>query len=369
MNDYNTFSCHTIELRQKLSPSEWQVAFKVNLTKEHIPESYKSKGYEYFYWNFLREKGVRIYFYRPIRKKEFFEMGIKLVINPRILIGDKDYIGIFEPTEYNIERLFEGLAKIPYELKLDKVFHYEWFNNVGNILNFRIHQIDFCINHKFESPYIADTYIKLLKRGNKTKNMAEDSYFDNNCNKFKKYKNFVGFKGKSFEIAAYNKQEQLLDHKKYFPEECIDEADGIVRFEIKVKREKIRRMLKSSDNIYVSELEKMFNNIGYTSQCEFSRYIKILFGKGDYYTMEKAVEIIRRNVKEKYHKDMINFLSLVSEKRSLWKAKAELTDTNRLDKILKQFKNVKLNPVTVPIRWVNYDRNISFKNVFDILEL
>lgn len=88
---------------------------------------------------------------------------------------------------------------------------------------------------------------------------------------------------------AYNKQEQLLEHKKYFSEECIDEADGIVRFEIKVKREKIRRMLKSYDDIYLSELGKMFNNIGYTSQCEFSRYIKILFGNGYYYTMKKLL--------------------------------------------------------------------------------
>ena len=113
----------------------------------------------------------------------------------------------------------------------------------------------------------------------------------------------------------------------------------------------------------------MFTNIGYRSQCEFSRYIKILFGKGDYYTMEKAVEIITKNVKEKYHKDMVDFLKSVSEKRSLWKAKAEITDVNNLDKILRQFNKIKLNPITIPIRWVNYDKNITFENVFDTLEL
>lgn len=77
---------------------------------------------------------MRLYFHE---NEEGLPPNIRLIINPRILIGDLSYTGIFEKNNENWIKLFLNLVNILKELDSDY-----------SIESFTVSRIDLCVNLK-----------------------------------------------------------------------------------------------------------------------------------------------------------------------------------------------------------------------------
>ena len=90
---------------------------------------------------------------------------------------------------------------------------------------------------------------------------------------------------------------------------------------------------------------------------EIKKCIEKLFKKGRYFTVEDAVKWLSLCVQDgiikgKTKDNMVEFLHLVSDKRSYAEAIKECHDYKILEN---KFENerINLNPVTIPVRWID----------------
>ena len=144
------FSIHTIELKKQITYS---------MLRDLKALEYKnSQGSYRFYYDeahriYISERyknvGVRLYFHE---NEEGLQPHIRLIINPRILIGDISYTGIFEKTNENWIKLFLNLDNILNELGSDY-----------SIESFTVSRIDLCVNLKANLRDI-NTTMRLIRK-------------------------------------------------------------------------------------------------------------------------------------------------------------------------------------------------------------
>ena len=85
-----------------------------------------------------------------------------------------------------------------------------------------------------------------------------------------------------------------------------------------------------------------------------SDYYKKVIGKGDWYTLSTAIQIIKsKGFNSQKEQHLINALKDVSRCRSLAKAKAScpIEKIGTFTRTLKELENLNINPVTIPREW------------------
>ena len=85
-----------------------------------------------------------------------------------------------------------------------------------------------------------------------------------------------------------------------------------------------------------------------------SSYYEKVIGKGDWYTLSEAVQIIQsKNFNSQREQRYIDTLKYVSQCRSLAKAKASYQGNELLafKQTLKELADLNINPVTIPREW------------------
>ena len=72
---------------------------------------------------------------------------------------------------------------------------------------------------------------------------------------------------------------------------------------------------------------------------------------GNFYKMDKAVEVVRKEVKNTVlRRKMLRLLMLIPEKKSLYLAQKTMNCSRDMNKIMEEFANINLSPVTLSKR-------------------
>ena len=337
------YSLHTIEFKKTITTNDYSRAFY--FLKRHKSKFYPStKDGRFWQSDIFIELGIRTFLRHDDVQYPYSE--VKFVVNPRLALGDTGYIGIFEPSIENIQNFIFVMNNCLKKIKLNRLTEYHCGKEREvkcSINDFTVSRLDLCVNYTFPTQDIADTYLKLMRQGHWYHFLNDKTTYDKVGKRQKKYPNAIVLNAKTFSISIYSKKDQMIDQIHYF-KEIPPQAEGLLRFEIQLTQSKINYIMRQNLCDSLSDLLEQISSISFS---EFRRYMKGLFLKGDYVTLAKAKAWVT-NAYPKHALEIINFLKLVSVRRSLDTAIAEYEAKElRYDKILRRLNKIMVNPVTL----------------------
>lgn len=325
---------------------------------------------------------------------EFKPCSIKAVINPKVLVGEKNYI-VAADAGYleDVERIFNQEAgKI--SAKLAGFNHYS-LNRLDYCINFDISELKPCCSPEL-TKQLPKIIMSLIKRGDIPDHFKEE-YSEN-----EKYQFYL--KSKSVVVNCYWKHDEL--HRNFTDCKDLEKSYDIIRFEIQFKYPKvftassdIRKKRKCQILILEEEMEKQgFGDFSETQSKLVEREQKRLFEmlmnsarsdkavimeamfsdercsetitnyfykivkRGDYYTFDGAIKIIESKV-SKWEKviRLKNALQMVRDYGGVAKVKAKLQGkkVEEFRMSLRELAKLEINPVTIPEEWrISYIPNL-----------
>ncbi len=301
-----------------------------------------------------------------IRKSEwsndFFDYIIEATINPKILAGINDYLTA--ATYNDIDLASDNFNKISQ--KISPLLH--------SFSDYRISRIDYCVNFSLDEfiPELDPTQImNFIKRSDIPPHYEEWMEYDKTAHRMKSKPESFYLKSKSVNINCYSKYLQLLNKSEENVEnghdpidpKILDASRNIYRFEVQCKYHKIYSMSKEAEkagdhsrNKYKSLLDPIL------CVTIISNYYNKVIGKGDWYTLSTAIQIIKsKGFNSQKEQHLINALNDVSRCRSLAKAKAScpIEKIGTFTRALNQLETHNINPVTIPREWhIEYIPNL-----------
>lgn len=284
--------------------------------------------------------GLCIYI-REIKKNKYIYHKLYYRINPRRIMDDNDYVGLFDASESDemLSRLDRLLSEI----------------GVPTVNECSLNRIDFCCNALLDSPEEVDLYIKLLKRGRELKKYTVQKFYDKKAKRRIISENGITYKGNNdVNIVFYNKQREMKQQK--LPADDIEYLNRIIRIEIQCRRQKVLRICKKYKIDNVREFLKRSDDIGIDI---FKKYTGLFCGRGDFFKGKKIDKIIdKASFKNKTKSLMKELAGLSAKHSSLDTAVCELSKkygAKKTEKVLRQFDKLKVSPVVIPRR-CEYDR-------------
>lgn len=286
--------------------------------------------------------------------RDFYGFNTYMVdatINPKMMGGMHNYItaATYDDMEAVITNFNLEASKISPLLK--DFYHYT------------LTRIDYCVNFDLEELLgncNPELIMDLIKRGNIPHSYTEWTDYDKTAHRRKSKSGSFYLINNSVNINCYSKYIQLLELSKIniekeaepIPPTTLDAARNILRFEVQYKYHKVYMISKEADvsgNHCHNKYESLFSH----EYCidAVSSYFNKVIGKGDWYTLQNAINIIRlHDFNNQKEKRLIDALQLVNQCRSVAKAKKTLQacDLKGFKKTLKELSALNINPVTIP---------------------
>lgn len=264
--------------------------------------TYRSEKEIFIYYKNPEPKGIR-YSYITKSNLLFIIVNPKEVLNKFKIIND-DYSSVVEAIEISINK--ELLNKIDFE-------------------NLNLSRIDY--KKDIVTDYI-DIYIDILKK-------LDYKY---RKKKRKTYETSVHYKGASYNLNLYNKEQERIDKDKLNE---LDKYLKTLRLEIQV----MRPYLKACVNKYglTIELKNFFDNC--MRLILFEQLLEPLVYRGDYFTIEESEKIL----KEKYTLNMAN--KLINFQKSIYSSDVSTVkkyyNRNTFRSYKKKLEEVGINPIII----------------------
>ena len=215
-----------------------------------------------------------------------------------------------------------------------------YFNGKYSINDFQLSKMVLVTDIDVVSCERVTAYLKVMNKIGKVKgySMTKSEYLDKH--------NYFGLVGNSngIEFSVYNLKEIIrLSQKKM---DSVIKAASIIRVEVGVVKPKaIQTYLNSTgmQDCLVELLQKR--------QDIFLDIFTKIIPFGNFYKMDKAVEIVRKEVKNiVLRRKMLRLLMLIPEKKSLYLAQKTMSCSRDMNKIMEEFANINLSPVTLSKR-------------------
>ncbi len=280
---------------------------------------------------------------------------VDATINPKFLAGIHDYLtaATYSDMKLAIRRFNLESGRISSLLR--------------TFDDYKITRVDYCANiclDEFVSGCDPELFMNLIRRSNVPHHYKERLVYDKTEHRMKSEPGSFYLINHSVNINYYSKYMQLQGRSKEniekgfdpVPQETLDAARDIFRFEVQFKYPKINALSR--------EIEKSGNHgrnkyifLLTPTVCRnvISDYYKKVIGNGDWYTLHEAVDIIKsKHFNIQKEKRLIDALLLVNQCRSVVIAKAvypngTLADSFKLS--LKELSDLGINPVTIPRSW------------------
>ncbi|MCL2199095.1 MAG: hypothetical protein FWB80_09245 [Defluviitaleaceae bacterium] len=334
---------HTIETNLKLTSREY------NYYKEVLYENSKGKSRIYkqignngqnliLHCELLKSNGIHIKL-AHFSNNDFSHFFLILIVNPKRVLGNEDFISVTH--ESDLTMLYAKINNYLNEIGINAPFEY-----------FSIERIDYCYNYAFLDELVSSRFMELLKKGALLNDFEIPTYYSNVQKRRLRPEDAIYARNGSVTINIYNKHAQML---KCYPYEgnCLDEYRGILRFEIQCNRPKVRGMRYSNG---LPDMNAFHWMTEYFSEKTLLFYVKKIFCKGDFWTLQQARQIVQcNNFRDSTKYAMIYLLDESNKKRSLSKALdnmlAEGFHPDYLSRLLKKFDDINVNPVTIPTNW------------------
>ena len=309
-----------------------------------------------------KDRGIRWCIRESKGVFNFFDYMVEATINPKILSGVIDYLTAATYNDIDLAAAnFNEISK-----KISPLLH--------SFSDYRITRIDYCVNISLDEFFLECDpmqIMNLIKRSDIPHHYEEWMKYDNISHRMKSRPESFYLKSNSVTINYYSKYLQLLNksqkkEKKGYPpinQEILDASRNIYRFEVQCKYHKIYSMsqkAKEAGNRSINKYKSLLDPI--LCVTIISNYYNKVIGKGDWYTLSTAIQIIKSkcfNSQKEQH--LINALKDVSRCRSLVKAKEScpIEKIGTFTRALNQLETLNINPVTIPREWhIEYIPNL-----------
>ena len=279
---------------------------------------------------------------------------VEATINPKILAGIIDYLTAATYDDMNV-------AIVNFNHESNKIS-----SLLGRFNDYKIKRVDYCINiclDDFIPTYDPELIMNLIKRSDIPPHYKEWTEYDDTSHRKKSRPESFYLCSKSANINYYSKYLQLLNRseenveKGYapIPQETIDASRSIIRFEVQCKYHKTYALNKIAENSG-NKCSNKYKSLLAPLTCVgiISSYYEKVIGKGDWYTLSEAMQIIQsKNFYIQREQHYIDTLKYVSQCRSIAKAKASYQGNELLafKQTLKELADLNINPVTIPREW------------------
>ena len=268
---------------------------------------------------------------------------VRATINPKILIGTKDYI---------------AAASVIFMKDVMQIFDLEArqiSRNLEPFSSYFLGRIDYCVNFDLKELGLACTpqqIIKLIKQSAIPLHFEERTEYDEIAHRKKTNANSFYLQSNSVVINCYWKYWQLKEQDPNC--ESLEDSSNIIRFEVQCKYYKVQAMkgLFSENRDYCNMQSAFFSDN--LARDIIVRYFDSIIGRGDYYTLDLARRIVRsRQFKPQKEQRLIADLELVNRKQGVANARAILQGQAREDfnRSLRELDELNINPVTIPKDW------------------
>lgn len=288
---------------------------------------------------------------------DFYGMDMYMIdaaVNPKMMGGMHDYItaATYDDMDAVITSFNLEASKIS---PLLKDFH-----------DYTLTRIDYCIN--FDLDELTDScspelIMDLIKKGNIPHPYTEWTKYSETAHRKKSRPGSFYLINNSVNINCYSKYMQLSDRSEKntgkgfppVPQKTLDAARSIIRFEIQYKYHKVYTISKEAEragNHCNNKYESLLTHEYCTDAV--SSYFYRSIGRGDWYTLQKAVSMVNsQSFNKQKKKRLINALQLVNQCRSVARAKDSLRgyDLKAFKQTLKELSAMGINPVTIPKEW------------------
>ena len=309
-----------------------------------------------------KDRGIRWCIRESKGVFNFFDYMVEATINPKILSGVIDYLTAATYNDIDLAAAnFNEISK-----KISPLLH--------SFSDYRITRIDYCVNISLDEFFLECDpmqIMNLIKRSDIPHHYEEWMKYDNISHRMKSRPESFYLKSNSVTINYYSKYLQLLNKsqenvKKGYPpinQEILDASRNIYRFEVQCKYHKIYSMsqkAKEAGNRSINKYKSLLDPI--LCVTIISNYYNKVIGKGDWYTLSTAIQIIKSkcfNSQKEQH--LINALKDVSRCRSLVKAKEScpIEKIGTFTRALNRLETLNINPVTIPREWhIEYIPNL-----------
>ena len=298
-------------------------------------------------------KGIHWHIYSDDRYSGMVYI-IETTINPKFLAGITDYLAAATYGDMNI-------AIINFNNESKKIS-----SLLGTFNDYRIKRVDYCINiclSDFIPICDPELIMNLIKRSDIPPHYKEWTEYDDTSHRKKSRPESFYLCSNSANINYYSKYLQLQNRSQEneekgfdpIPQETIDASHDIIRFEVQCKYFKTYALNKKAENSG-NECSNKYKSLLAPLTCIeiISSYYEKVIGKGDWYTLSEAVQIIQsKNFNIQREQRYIDTLKYVSQCRSIAKAKASYQENELLafKQTLKELADLNINPVTIPREW------------------
>lgn len=279
---------------------------------------------------------------------------IKATINPKILGGIHDYI-----TAATYHDMEAAIANFNCEAKRISPL-------LKSFDDYKLNRLDYCLNFDLKELAPGCDYqqiISLIKSGNIPPHFQEWTAYDSSAHRKKSRPESFYLYNSSTTINCYSKYMQLqnktleYEQKGYppIPQTTLDAAHDIIRFEVQCKYLKMYHLsckAAQSGNSEYNKYSTLLSNEICTDIIE--AYYKKTIGRGDWYSFQNAVHIIKRqNYNIQKEKRLIDALRSVSRHHSIPKALSSFQskELKSFKQTLNELRSLNINPVTIPNDW------------------
>lgn len=271
----------------------------------------------------LVEKGITV-----IYRDSQYKKKVRLLINTYLVVDDTS------DTNKLIRTLDKRIS--------------EYFNHNYNLNDFTLSGVTFIADIDVGSKDKADAYMKVLQRVGKVKGFSPVSYehFDEKtCFCLSGNSNGIDFLLYGLENAVGSKlKNSKTDLKR---------LGGVLRAEVRLTKPKAIRSYTTDTDDVSDQIVSLVKNSTNVFMDTFTQIIPF----GEFCKKDRAVEIIRRDVKDSVmRRRMLKLLTLISEKKSLHLAQKAMNCRN-VEKVMDAFAKINLSPVTISkrqaVKWLD----------------
>ena len=303
-----------------------------------------------------KDRGVKWILHFNNTVKEFRYYGIEVVMNPKILADENDYVKASDET--HLPKAIVAYNDLVKEIS-DELLMFDM--KLPLFANYLIKRIDYCINFDIrELGYFCDIdlLIDLIRRGNIPYNFKEP--YDEIKHRRKSKDNSFYLESRGMTINCYSKYaEWLADHPDRFG---IEESRYVIRFEVQCRRNKIRYMIEKETRLMTDDEKRKFSPYDYLLSNEVSvkivwDYFTQVIMQGDYYVLDDAIDKVKESpFRQQRQGRLIDTLKLVADRQGIDNARKYLyksgdeKELQQFDWSLHDLAGMKINPVCIPRR-------------------
>ena len=261
-----------------------------------------------------------------LRKNQWGYRQLEVRLRPQLLIERCGYYSLTALHDFcHVAQRFDFIMKDLMGLQVPSFF--KW----------RAVRVEFAVDLPLEENLVTQ-YLLLFKKGNVPDYVLSCGqtvkYWDSTTNVYLMSANKT--------INWYNRYETLLSKQEKKPRKIMQDfscTKGILRFEIQVRNEEASVAQVLSQERYEKEIDYFY---------------KLIVGHGDYYTLDTAIRLIRKNVASQSKRMALErLIKLIDHSGGVWQAKKVYREGNadKFSKRLNQLRKLNINPVVLPPEW------------------